>query len=181
MPIPESTKFHGVAASVDTINRGSSIANSNRDAYAIEDFGTPIRTIVDITPAQILSLGDSDIEIVPPQGEGKAIVVLSASIKMVFNSVAYDFGNGLDFGFLGLFMYPSPTLPLYVSYQYFQSAEDFTSSSDIWYSLNRWGNIFASSSLVDNGSLVLGMENQLLAPTVGDSPMQITVDYKIVE
>ena len=177
MPIPAGTKFHGVAASVDTINRGSSIANSNRDAYAIEDFGTPIRTIVDITPAQILSLGDSYIEIVPPQGEGKAIVVLSASIKMVFNSVAYDFGSD----YLGLFMYPSPTLPSYVSYQYFQPAQDFNSSSDIWYSLNRWGNIFANSSLVNNGSLVLGMQDQLLAPTVGDSPMQITVDYKIVE
>ena len=180
MAIPEGTKFHGVAASVDTINRGSSIANSNRDAYAIEDFGTPIRTIVDITPAQIFSLGDSYIEIVPPQGEGKAIVVLSASIKMVFNSVAYNFGYR-TFGYLGLFMYPSPTLPSYVSFQYFQSAEDFTSSSDVWYSLNRWGNVFANSSLVDNGSLVWGLENQLDAPTVGDSTMQITVDYKIVE
>lgn len=73
MAIPEGTKFHGVAASVDTINRGSSIANSNRDAYAIEDFGTPIRTIVDITPAQILSLGDSYIEIVPLREKGKPL------------------------------------------------------------------------------------------------------------
>ena len=38
MPIPAGTKFHGVAPSVDTENRGSSNANADRDAYAIEDF-----------------------------------------------------------------------------------------------------------------------------------------------
>ncbi len=176
MPIPAGTKFHGVSPSVDTTNRGSVNANSNRDAYAIEDFGLPVITVVDITPAQILALDTTPIEIVPPQGEGKAIVVLSASIKMTFNSVAYNF----DDDYLGLFMYPSPTLPLYVNYQYFEPSESFNSSSDIWFSFLRWGNIFVNSSLVDNGSLVLGLESPEIAPTVGDSPMQITVQYKIV-
>jgi hypothetical protein len=40
MPIPAGTKFHGVAPSVDTTNRGSVVANSNRDAYAIEEIAT---------------------------------------------------------------------------------------------------------------------------------------------
>ena len=38
MPIPAGTKFHGVAPGVDTENRGSANANSDRDAYTIEDF-----------------------------------------------------------------------------------------------------------------------------------------------
>jgi len=178
MPIPDGTKFHGVSPSVDTTNRGSIGANRNRDAYAIEDFGFPITTCVDITPAQILSLGDSYIEVVPPQGEGKAIVVLSASIKMVFNSVAYDFNPGYG---IGLFMYPSPSLPLYINYQSWLLTDDLNSSSDTWYSLRRWGNFFGNSPLVGNGSLLFGLEILASAPTVGDSPMQITVEYKIIE
>jgi len=36
MAIPQGTKFHGVAPSVDTVNKGSATANSNRDAYTLE-------------------------------------------------------------------------------------------------------------------------------------------------
>jgi hypothetical protein len=42
--IPQGTKFHGVAPSVETINKGSATANAWRDAYTIDDmvnyFGT---------------------------------------------------------------------------------------------------------------------------------------------
>ena len=37
MPIPEGTKFHGVAPGVDTKNKGSEQANAMRDAYTIDD------------------------------------------------------------------------------------------------------------------------------------------------
>ena len=40
MAIPSGTKFHGVASFVDTTNRGSELANSQRDAYTIEDFSS---------------------------------------------------------------------------------------------------------------------------------------------
>lgn len=36
MSIPQGTKFHGVAPSVDTANRGSAAANARRDAYTID-------------------------------------------------------------------------------------------------------------------------------------------------
>ncbi len=36
MSIPVGTKFHGVAPGVDTLNKGSVIANANRDAYTLE-------------------------------------------------------------------------------------------------------------------------------------------------
>jgi hypothetical protein len=37
MSIPSGTKFHGVASSVDTENKGSASANAIRDAYTIEE------------------------------------------------------------------------------------------------------------------------------------------------
>ena len=40
MAIPSGTKFHGVASSVDTENKGSSLANSVRDAYTIEEIAS---------------------------------------------------------------------------------------------------------------------------------------------
>lgn len=37
MPIPDGTKFHGVASSVDTLDRGSATRDDLRDAYTIGD------------------------------------------------------------------------------------------------------------------------------------------------
>ena len=37
MTIPTGTKFHGVASSVDTENKGSALATAMRDAYTIEE------------------------------------------------------------------------------------------------------------------------------------------------
>ena len=39
MPIPAGTKFHGVAPSVDTNDRGSASRDALRDAYTIEEIG----------------------------------------------------------------------------------------------------------------------------------------------
>lgn len=36
MAIPQGTKFHGVAPSVDTVNKGSAQVNALRDAYTLE-------------------------------------------------------------------------------------------------------------------------------------------------
>lgn len=69
MPIPPGTKFHGVAPSVDTENRGSSNANADRDAYAIEDFnGTSFQaylsgpTSAKILFDKIVELGAEDTD-----------------------------------------------------------------------------------------------------------------------
>jgi hypothetical protein len=37
VPIPDGTKFHGVAPSVDTLDRGSATRDALRDAYTIGD------------------------------------------------------------------------------------------------------------------------------------------------
>ena len=47
MSIPSGTKFHGVAAGVDTENKGSATANANRDAYTIEAIASAINTLIE--------------------------------------------------------------------------------------------------------------------------------------
>ena len=51
--IPAGTKFHGIKASIETINKGSSTANALRDTYTIEEIqgsSTPVPefTVVDV-------------------------------------------------------------------------------------------------------------------------------------
>ena len=47
MAIPAGTKFHGVASAVSTQNKGSSTANSNRDAYTIEALASAINILIE--------------------------------------------------------------------------------------------------------------------------------------
>jgi hypothetical protein len=49
MAIPAGTKFHGVASGVSTQNKGSSTANSNRDAYTIEALAEAINILIEDT------------------------------------------------------------------------------------------------------------------------------------
>ena len=47
MPIPAGTKFHGVAPSVDTTDRGSATVQLLRDAYTIEQFCESTLTLIE--------------------------------------------------------------------------------------------------------------------------------------
>lgn len=49
MAIPAGTKFHGLAPRVETQNRGSKQSNSQRDAYAIEDFKLAEASVEDVS------------------------------------------------------------------------------------------------------------------------------------
>lgn len=81
MSIPVGTKFHGVAASVDTVDKGSALIDSLREAYTIEDFAafftTPYQgwaryddTIY--TSANKLVLADG-VETVAPNNAGNIV------------------------------------------------------------------------------------------------------------
>jgi len=49
MSIPAGTKFHGVASTVDTVNKGSAVANAGRDAYTIEQLAAAINILIEDT------------------------------------------------------------------------------------------------------------------------------------
>ena len=70
MTIPTGTKFHGVASSVDTENKGSALATAMRDAYTIEELSQFVNeyilnnSITKIIPyfLQASPLGSSDYD-----------------------------------------------------------------------------------------------------------------------
>lgn len=61
-----------------------------------DTFGSSIQsTSVTIPSAEVLALNSTPKEIVPAQGTGKGIEVISALLKVDFNSVAYATNTGL--------------------------------------------------------------------------------------
>ena len=98
MAIPAGTKFHGVASSVETENKGSAQVNALRNVYTIEEIiaETASSDAVQLfertlTPAEILSFnGGGTLELIAAPGANKAIIVLQHVVYVDFNSVAYD-------------------------------------------------------------------------------------------
>lgn len=173
--IPPGTKFHGVAPSVDTTDSGSSNVQILRDAYAIEDFGSTLSVSTTLSSAEVLSLDTTPVEVVPAQGVGKKLLVLSAWMKLFFNSVPFDYPLGTQLNIT----------PLPFSYANGQAGFVSDNSQGISQSYNSWSlvnvgtlNVWLSPPLVDNGPLYL---YSFESATVGDSTVEITVEYKIVE
>lgn len=182
MPIPPGTKFHGVAPSVDTTDKGSATVQPLREAYTIEDFGNPLTSTIELSPSQILALDTTPVEVVPAQGVGKAILVVSAWMKLFFNSVPYQFPNGAQIGI-------SPMPFDYASNYYFNQSQliasnttpSINSSSDVWVLSNTGKlNTWTSAPLLENMPLSL-WSDVAPVPLVGDSTVQLKVYYKIVE
>jgi len=181
MPIPPGTKFHGVSASVDTTDRGSASRDALRDAYTIEDFGNPLSVTTTLSPSQILALDTTPVEVIPAQGAGKSILVVSAWMKLLFNSVPYQFMNQTEIGL--------STMPFDHENNYYFTQSNFivsnspsiNSSSDVWVLSNTGKlNTWTSAPLLENTPLSL-YSSQAPVSLVGDSDVQFKVYYKIVE
>jgi len=183
MPIPAGTKFHGVASGVDTTNRGSAVVNADRDAYAVEDFGaTPLTSTIELSSAQILALDTTPVEVVPAQGDGKAIIVGFAIMRLSFNSVPYDFT--LSQQPIRLATNPGGSSLTYA--QAWLNTSDahpnnaMNDNSDGVFLFSYKGNNRPTTPLVANTPLYIYAS---VPPDTqnGNSTMQITVEYKIVE
>ena len=99
MAIPAGTKFHGVAPGVDTADLGSATVQTLRDAYTIEDFDIPLNVSTTLSASDVIALNTTAIEVVPAPGVGKSVLVLSAQMKLFFNSVPFDYPMELNLMF----------------------------------------------------------------------------------
>ena len=104
MPIPSGTKFHGVAPSVDTTDRGSATVQPLRDAYTIEDVRqtSAVPFFVTATPGGSLTYTDpaNTIDVSWSGGAGTyTITMLSFSEIIVLPIPSLGFGvSGLSVG-----------------------------------------------------------------------------------
>lgn len=80
MPIPAGTKFHGVAPSVDTVDRGSASRDALRDAYTIEEIG---------------SAGTSDVYTLGSSTDGDNVDLNLNAVSGVDSTVQLTAGTGI--------------------------------------------------------------------------------------
>jgi len=175
MAIPAGTKFHGVASSVETENKGSAQVNALRNVYTIEEIiaETASSDAVQLfqrtlTPAEILSFnGGNTLELIAAPGANKAIIVLNQMVYIDFNSVAYDstqsfftcYGDSNNFG---------STL---INSSFLNSSVD---KLNVLYSAGNIDTPFINEPL----KLFSGATQSI---TTGDSPVKIALWYKILD
>jgi len=183
MPIPAGTKFHGVAPTVDTTDRGGATVQVLRDAYTIEDFGNGTSTsTIELSSAQILALDTTFVEVVPAQGAGKAIEFVGGTMRLSFNSVPYDFP--LNQQPIRLATNPGGGSQTYV--QALLEADDvnpntaMNAMSDSTWLFGYKGNNRPLTPLVANTPLFIYASTPP-ATQNGNSSMEITVEYRIAE
>lgn len=125
-----------------------------------------IKTVkVELTPAQIKTLGSSPVELIPAPGAGKYILVTGADVVLTYGTTPYNFG-GVE----------SLRLITDTAVQYQATIQGYLNSA----------NSFFARCLIGYGRAVV--ENKALTAfcsdgdaTQGDSPITIYVHYMIGE
>ena len=80
MPIPPGTKFHGVAPSVDTTDRGSATVQPLRDVYTIEEIG---------------AVGTSDVYTLNSSTDGDNVDLNLDAVSGLNSTVQLTAGSGI--------------------------------------------------------------------------------------
>ena len=80
MPIPAGTKFHGVAPSVDTADRGSASRDALRDVYTIEEIG---------------AVGTSDVYTLNASTDGDNVDLNLDAVSGIDSTVQLTAGSGI--------------------------------------------------------------------------------------
>lgn len=96
--IPSGSKLVFVDSAVPTRELKSSRSNSKTEVYTIEDIAETVgggsdytETIVNISSEQILSIGDTPIELLPAPGEGKYYDIKQILLEYSAGTTTYTF------------------------------------------------------------------------------------------
>ena len=91
MPIPDGTKFHGVAPSVDTQDKGSARASADREAYTIGDIRqtSAVPFFVTATPGGSLTYTDpaNTIDVSWSGGPGTYTITIPTAIEAEYRLI----------------------------------------------------------------------------------------------
>jgi hypothetical protein len=134
-------------------------ANDNNGCICIKEASLTIPS------ADVLTLNSTPIEIVPAQGVGTAIEVLSASMKMVYNSVAYATNTNITIAASGA-----------TEYQYEFGSIPLASTSNVFATTQ--GNDDTIDNIIENDSIVVSTDTG--NPTAGDSEITVYVVYRVI-
>jgi len=122
---------------------------------------------ITLTPAQLLSLdGGGTIELIEAPGAGKVIVPISFACFLDFNTIAYDLSSDINIksgttgGSFGAV-----------------DADELNSSSDVYFTVTL--SPYPGATLEVNGALNIVATTQTI--TQGDSPLTLSITYRIVD
>ena len=91
MPIPDGTKFHGVAPEVDTVDRGSATVSALREAYTIGDIRqtSAVPFFVTATPGGSLTYTEPDntIDISWSGGPGTYTITIPTAVEAEYRLI----------------------------------------------------------------------------------------------
>jgi hypothetical protein len=118
-----------------------------------------------IASADVLTLNTTPLTIVAAQGAGYAIEVLSASLRMVFNSVAYATNTRVEILASGASV---PQLQF--------GTGVLSSASNVLNSIGKGGGV--GTNMIDNTSIVVSVDSG--DPTAGDSDITVYITYRII-
>lgn len=90
--VPSDQKFHTVAANVQTVERGSSLANSQREIFTMEDITSTVRPYKVFTALLTQSGGDN------PDGDSNFPLVIGRTYQIVNPIPEYILGDFTNVG-----------------------------------------------------------------------------------
>lgn len=133
-------------------------------------FGTRTAQIT-LTPTQILNITTNPVTLITAPSVTEFIIPISWAWKMVFNTVAYDF-SGMG-GHLMVTTAGSSGLYVDITQSLINSAASITAAGGAATS--------SDNSILSEDLILSGNAPPLVAATVGDSDIQLNIQYRIVK
>jgi hypothetical protein len=166
------------AANLDTLTSvyaGSIAYDTTQKSIKVHDgaqwqslsFGLTKDTSITIASAAVLTLNSSPVTIVPAPGAGYAIEVISASAKMVYNSVAYATNTTIQVESNGA------TTPQ------FRLLNGINQTISSHRSLGRYVSANTETQIIENADLMVTVAGG--DPTAGDSDIKVYLRYRLIE